>query len=75
MIAEAGLIRPTAEETMQIVHRSETQPSLVTAVFQDAALSFEIPAGATLEDLADYIADLGELHGGSPLVVDVQLVC
>ena len=60
---------------MQTVHRSEAQPSLVTAVFQDTSMSFEMPAGATLEDLADYLADLGEAHGGSPIAVDVQLVC
>lgn len=60
---------------MQIHHGGETQPSLVTAVFQDTALSFEMPAGATMADLADYLADLGELHGGKPIAVDVRLVC
>ena len=60
---------------MQTVHRSDAHPSLVTAIFQDAAMWFEMPAGATLEELADYLADLGELHGGSPITVDVQLVC
>jgi hypothetical protein len=60
---------------MQTIHRSEAHPSLVTAVFQDAAMRFELPAGATLEELAEHLADLGELHGGSPITVDVQLVC
>lgn len=60
---------------MQVAHRSEAQPSLVTAVFSDTAMSFEMPAGATLEDLADYLADLGELHGSGPIAVDVRLVC
>lgn len=51
------------------------QPNVVTVMFRDTALSFEIPAGATMGELADYLADLGEVHGAKPVTVDVQLVC
>jgi hypothetical protein len=63
------------EETMQGIRVPDSQQSLVTAIFKDIALSFELPQGATLEDLASYLADLGELHGGKPLAVDIQLLC
>jgi len=63
------------EETMQGIHVSDSHQSLVTAVFKDIALSFELPQGATLEDLAGYLADLGELHGGRPLAIDIKLLC
>jgi hypothetical protein len=62
------------EHTM-IAHAASYKPSLVTVMFHDTALSFEIPAGATMGELADYLADLGEVHGGKPVAVDIQLVC
>lgn len=49
------------------------QPSRVMAVFQDAALAFNLPRQATLEDLAEELGALGELYGGPPLYVDVRL--
>ncbi len=60
---------------MQLPHDSPRQPSVVTVMFRDTALSFEMPAGATIGELADYLADLGEVHGAEPVTVDVQLVC
>ena len=57
---------------MQGIHVSDSHQSLVTAVFKDIALSFELPQGATLEDLAGYLADLGELHGGKMLRFNPQ---
>jgi hypothetical protein len=45
-------------------------PSKVTALFADHALSFALPKGATLEDLADRLARLG---GGAPLTITVKL--
>jgi len=60
---------------MQGIRVPDSQQSLVTAIFKDIALSFELPQGATLEDRASYLADLGELHGGKPLAVDIQLLC
>jgi len=59
---------------MQGIRVPDPHQSLVTAIFNDVALSFELPKGATLEDLATYIADLGELHGGKPLAVDIRLL-
>jgi hypothetical protein len=63
------------EDTMIAHAASQTKPSLVTVMFPDTALSFEMPAGATMGELADYLADLGEVYGGHPVTVDIQLVC
>jgi hypothetical protein len=62
------------EETM-IPQMSPAKPSFVTVMFRDTAMSFEIPAGATMGELAEHLADLREVHGGKPLAVDIQLVC
>jgi hypothetical protein len=43
----------------------------VTAVFPGRALSFDWPDDATLADLAECLAFLGE--GGTPLRVDVRI--
>ena len=48
------------------------QPSRVTAVFETAALAFNLPRDATLAQLAEELAELGELCGGKPLYVDVR---
>jgi hypothetical protein len=72
---DAGFIAHPTEGTMQTMYGHDSQPSLVTAVFKDTSLSFELPPGATMEQLADYLADLGEVHGGKPIAIDVQLVC
>jgi hypothetical protein len=48
-------------------------PSVVRAVFKDAALSFNLPKQATLEQLAEELAVLGRHYGGPPLYVDVRL--
>jgi len=58
-----------------IPQMSPTKPSFVTVMFRDTAMSFEIPAGATMGELAEHLADLREVHGGKPLAVDIQLVC
>jgi hypothetical protein len=47
-----------------------SQSSYVTALFADRALSFALPKGATLEDLADRLTQLGK---GEPLTVTVKL--
>jgi hypothetical protein len=47
-----------------------SQSSYVTAVFADRALSFALPMGATLEDLADRLIHLGK---GEPVTVTVKL--
>lgn len=49
------------------------QPSRVTAIFEEAALAFNLPRDATLEELAEELGVLGERYGGPPLYVDVRL--
>ncbi|HWI29373.1 MAG TPA: hypothetical protein VN668_20535 [Stellaceae bacterium] len=49
------------------------QPSRVTAIFEDAALAFNLRRDATLEELAEELGALGERYGGPPLYVDVKL--
>ncbi len=56
-----------------IARQPGQQASRVVAVFRDAALSFDLPREATLEDLAEELGFLGERYGGSPLYVDVRL--
>jgi hypothetical protein len=51
----------------------QTTPSLVRAIFKEAALSFNLPRSATLEQLAQELASLGRRYGGTPLYVDVRL--
>jgi hypothetical protein len=43
----------------------------VTALYSDSALSFPLTAEATLEEVAERLAALGEGHGGMPLYVGV----
>jgi hypothetical protein len=62
-------------EDAMIPQANPTKPSFVTVMFRDSALSFEMPADTTMGELADYLADLGEVHGSTPVAVDVQLVC
>jgi hypothetical protein len=45
----------------------------VTAIFHDAALSFDVARDATLAKLAEQLSVLGERHGGLPLMVNVRL--
>jgi hypothetical protein len=49
------------------------QASRVTAIFEKAALAFNLPQNATLEQLATELGALGERYGGPPLYVDVRL--
>lgn len=49
------------------------QPSRVMAVFEEAALAFNLPRDATLAELVEELAALGEIYGGLPLYVDVRL--
>ncbi len=53
---------------------SQTQDiaSEVTAVFQDAAVTFPIVSGATWADLAEMMEDMGADHDGDALYVRVK---
>jgi hypothetical protein len=53
--------------------QQRTQPSRVMAVFQEAALSFNLPCEATFGELAEELGALGKIYGGLPLYVDVRL--
>jgi hypothetical protein len=44
----------------------------VVALYSDGLLAFELPRDATLEELAERLAYLGEHLHGSPLTVAVQ---
>ena len=44
----------------------------VTAVFEDRALSFNLAKGATLEELSDRLADLGQQHNECPVAITVK---
>jgi hypothetical protein len=45
----------------------------VTAIFHDAALSFDVARDAPLAKLAEQLSILGERHGGPPLAVNVRV--
>ena len=44
----------------------------VTAVFEDRALSFILAKDATLRELSDRVADLGQQQGQTPVAVTVK---
>ncbi len=44
----------------------------VTVVFEDAALMFALPPGATLEELASRLAVMEQHHLGEPLRIAVK---
>jgi hypothetical protein len=44
----------------------------VVVLFPNSLLAFDLPRGATLEDLAERLAVLGERHDGAPLTVAVR---
>jgi hypothetical protein len=53
-------------------HEQHLRPSRVTAVFEDRALSFILAKGATLGELSDRLADLGQRHAGRPVAITVK---
>jgi len=55
------------------MNKTAQKPSRVTAIFQNARLSFDLARGATLAQLAERLGRLGEAHGGLPLSVDVRM--
>jgi hypothetical protein len=63
------------EDTMQVAPASRSRPSVVMVLFRDTARFFEMPAGATLGELADHLAAICERYGGKPVAVDVRVVC
>ena len=53
--------------------RTDQRAHRVTALFQDAELSFDFSRDATLAKLAEELCIFGERHGGLPLAVNVRL--
>jgi hypothetical protein len=53
--------------------RTDQRAHRVTALFQDAELSFDFARDATLAKLAEELCIFGERHGGLPLAVNVRL--
>jgi len=49
------------------------RPNRVTAIFEHARIAFDMARGVTLAQLAEQLATLGEIHGGLPLSIDVQV--
>jgi hypothetical protein len=45
----------------------------VVALYADCALSFSLPKTATFEQLAERLAELGDRHGGSPVMVGIRV--
>ena len=57
---------------MHQIRKSRFEQSRVTAVFEDRALSFILAKGATLEELSDRLADLGQRQDGRPIAITVK---
>lgn len=66
------MLRSAVEGGMHKSREHPSRPSRVTAVFDDRALSFILAKGATLEELSDRLADLGQRHNGRPVAVTVK---
>jgi hypothetical protein len=52
---------------------SNAQPSSVTVNFGDRVHQFRLAGGATVAELAVCIKELGRLHGGTPVSIQVAL--
>jgi hypothetical protein len=57
---------------MHKIRQHRSRQSCVTAMFEDRALSFILRNGATLEELSDRLASLGQQHNGWPLAITVK---
>jgi hypothetical protein len=69
MVTEQNAEFSIPEEPVRNLHQ-QPYSSCVTALFADRALSFVLPKGATLEDLAGRLASL---HVGTPVSINVRL--
>ena len=54
---------------MHEIREPRLEQSRVTAVFEDRALSFILAKGATLEELSDRLADLGQRQDERPIAI------
>jgi hypothetical protein len=60
------------EGAMHEIREHRLGQSRVTAVFEDRALSFILAKGATLEELSDRLADLGQRQERRPIAITVK---
>jgi hypothetical protein len=56
-----------------MIHQPAQKSNKVTAIFENAKLSFEMACGTTLAQLVEELSILGTVHGGLPLSVDVRV--
>jgi hypothetical protein len=49
------------------------RPNRVTAIFENAALSFNVGHDTTLAQLAEKLGALSEIHGSLPLSINVRV--
>jgi hypothetical protein len=64
---------PPTRGGSQMDFASSKRPNRVTAIFKNAALTFDVARETTLAQLAEKLCMLGEMHGGSPLLIDVRV--
>ena len=53
------------------VRKARPKPTLLRAIFERGAVSFELSDTATLADIAQRLDDVAPLHIGAPLAIDV----
>ena len=58
---------------MRSFHAEQPTEPRLRIVFNDSAFSFGFSPGTTMGDLADWVADVGRIHHGSPVAIDVTL--
>jgi hypothetical protein len=69
MVSQQNAVFSIPEEPVRNRHQ-QPYSLCITALFEDRALSFVLPKGATLEDLAGRLASL---HVGAPVAINVRL--
>jgi hypothetical protein len=57
---------------MQNNHTTIMPTNQVVALFADHALSFNLPDGATMAQLAESLIDMCEWHPGTPMAVSLK---
>jgi hypothetical protein len=53
--------------------KTGARPNRVTAIFENAALTFNVRRDTTLAQIAEKLSALSEIHGGLPLSVNVRV--
>ena len=58
---------------MQTRHHPQAGEPRLRVVFADTSFALGLPAGSTLGELADWVADIARQHKGSLLAIDVRM--